>query len=151
MHYIILCLIILADQISKYWVRHAMLAGESLPIIKNVFHLSLVFNRGVAFGMFKQGSMFFILVALAAIVVIFVNLKFKSGFYKNNWLQKYSLLLILAGATGNLIDRLVFGYVIDFLDFRFWPVFNIADSAITIGACILVFGMFKKSKRARSV
>ena len=106
-----------------------------MPLIKGVFHLTLIHNRGAAFGILKNQTPFFIFVSILAVILIYSALR-------NNKNKKYSfhnvsLVLILAGALGNLIDRLRFGYVIDFLDLRIWPVFNVADSAITIGAILL--------------
>ncbi len=108
-------------------------------MISGVFHLTLVYNRGAAFGMLKNQIPLFIFVSLAAIVLIFVNLK-----KDNSFLNRISLSLILAGALGNLVDRIFLGHVVDFLDFRIWPVFNIADSAITIGAILLGYAILKK-------
>ena len=95
--------------------------------------MTLVHNRGAAFGMLKNQLFLFVMISFFAILFIFLHLKNK----KNPFLFKVSLSLILSGAVGNLIDRLRFGYVIDFLDLRFWPVFNLADSALTIGALLL--------------
>jgi signal peptidase II len=95
--------------------------------------MTLVYNRGAAFGMLKNQLFFFVLISFFVILFIFLHLKNK----KIPLLYKISLSLILAGSVGNLIDRLRFGYVIDFLDLRFWPVFNLADSALTIGALLL--------------
>ena len=89
-------------------------------------------NRGAAFGILKNQLAFFILVTLAAIVMIALSLKGK----EKCRLYKIGLAFMLAGAIGNLVDRVFFGYVIDFLDFRVWPVFNVADSFVTIGAVL---------------
>lgn len=96
-------------------------------------HLTLVRNTGAAFGLFRDQTIIFILISAAAIIFIgFYLIKKKTSYY-------LPLALILGGAVGNLIDRLRFGYVVDFIDLRFWPVFNVADSCITIGAVILFF------------
>ena len=147
MYCVIAFLIILFDQISKDIARGHLRLGESLPIIKNFFHLSLVFNTGAAFGLFRNETIFFILAACVAIIAIVRTLKFKIFYSTEFSLQSISLILILAGAIGNLIDRIRFGYVVDFLDFRIWPVFNIADSSITIGACLLIFGLLRGYKK----
>ena len=149
MYCVIAFLIILFDQISKDIARGHLRLGESLPIFKNFFHLSLVFNTGAAFGLFRNETIFFILASCVAIIAIVRTLKFKI-FYSNELsLESLSLILILAGAIGNLIDRIRFGYVVDFLDFRIWPVFNIADSSITIGACILILSLLKSPSKNR--
>jgi len=135
MIFIIIFSILFLDQFSKTLATKNLLLHRSLPLIKGIFHLTLIHNRGAAFGVLKNQAQLFILVSLFAIILIFWNLK--KNRYKKHSLSNISLSFILAGALGNLIDRLTLGYVIDFLDFRIWPVFNIADSAITVGAVLL--------------
>lgn len=133
--------ILICDQITKFIVQGLIPLDTSIPIIKDLFHLTLVFNRGAAFGIFKAQTAFFIAIAVATIIFIiyyFPRLK------KDEIFIKLGLASILGGVLGNLIDRLRFGYVIDFLDFRIWPVFNIADSAITIGAILLVMQLVNR-------
>ncbi|HAZ08084.1 MAG TPA: signal peptidase II [Elusimicrobia bacterium] len=129
--------IIFLDRLSKIFFSKLLSAGESLPIIKNVFHMTLVHNTGIAFGLFKDQGIVFIIIPVIAVILLIFNI----FYYKNNKeLSRTYILgfsLILGGAIGNLVDRINYGYVIDFIDFRFWPVFNIADSAITIGAIII--------------
>ncbi len=137
---IILTVIVVLDQISKYLVTSALRLHESVPVINGIFHLTVVHNRGAAFGLLKNQVYLFILTAFAAILLIFFHLR------KHTGVSAYTvgLSLILAGAVGNLIDRLRFGYVLDFLDFRVWPVFNVADSAITVGACLAVWATLRQ-------
>jgi len=130
---IIVTIILFFDQFSKILLSKALSLNSPQPVIKGFFYLTLLHNRGAAFGILKNQNIFFVAAALAAVILIAINLK-KGA---NSALMRISLALILAGAIGNLIDRLFFGYVIDFLDFRVWPVFNLADSSITIGAFIL--------------
>ncbi len=129
------------DQLTKFVISRNLSTFESVPVIPRVFHLTLVANRGAAFGILKNQTLLFISTSLLAVVLISFALmdKRQKGFYN------LSLSLILAGALGNLIDRLRFGYVIDFLDFRIWPVFNIADSAITVGAILLGWSILKNA------
>ena len=132
--------VLICDQIAKLFAVNLIPLGTSLPVIENFFHLTLVFNSGAAFGIFKSQVLFFITVGIAAIIFI--------SFYiprlkKDTVLVKIGFGSILGGILGNLIDRLRFGYVVDFLDFRIWPVFNIADSAITIGAVLIVIHLLK--------
>jgi len=111
--------------------------------------LTLVYNTGIAFGLFKGMGRILILIAIA--ICFFVFLKSRKEFdtyLKNSRLPQSKIIankiavgFILGGAISNVIDRLRFGYVIDFLDFRVWPVFNFADSFITIGAAILIFNL----------
>ncbi len=167
---IIIILILGLDQLTKLFINKNLSLNQSLPILKGIFHLTLVHNRGAAFGLLRNQTVLLIVSSLFAITLIYFNLK-KSGrdkkiafgdnskrfsvvgkvpytfpHHKKNSLYKLSLNLILAGALGNLIDRLCFGYVIDFLDLRIWPVFNVADSAITIGAILLGWSLLKESK-----
>jgi len=123
------------DQLTKLLVTKNLAPYQSVPVISGIFHITLVHNRGAAFGLLKGQFYLFVLASIGAIILIALHLKKNSG--RKFDVYSLSLLLILAGALGNLIDRLAFGYVIDFLDFRVWPVFNLADSAITIGAILL--------------
>ena len=134
--------ILVFDQLTKFIVSKKIPLGESLPIIKNIFHFTYILNRGAAFGIFKNQVYFFVITAIVAIGFILAHLR-----YRRVGRSRIALSLILSGALGNLIDRIRLGAVIDFLDFRIWPVFNIADSAITIGAILLAYTiMFKKDK-----
>ena len=115
--------------------------NESIKVIKGVFQLTLLHNRGAAFGILRNKVPLFIITSLAALVLIYLNLRNNK---RAKRLYIVALSLVAAGAIGNLIDRFCFGYVIDFLDFRIWPVFNIADSSITIGAILLGISILKQ-------
>lgn len=136
---LIASLVVIVDRLAKYLVFSNLLQGQSIEVIPKFFHLTLVLNTGAAFGIFKNFTAFFVVSSLSVIALI--------GIYA--WYCKLKDLflsvvlgLILGGAIANLIDRLIFGYVIDFLDFRIWPVFNIADSSITVGSILLVVKLF---------
>ena len=134
-------LIILAlDQLSKFIVIKNLNANQSIPIIKGLLYVTFVRNRGAAFGILKNQLPLFIFTALFAVVLIFLVISKKK---ERPLILNISLGLILAGAIGNLIDRLFLGYVVDFIDFRIWPVFNVADSAITVGAVLLGWSILK--------
>lgn len=134
--------VIFLDQITKLLAVKFLQLNTPFVLIKNFLNLTLVYNRGAAFGMFKNQLFTFVFISALAIIFIAYNLKNK----RNSFIFKISLSLILAGAIGNLIDRLRFGFVIDFLDFRIWPVFNLADSAITAAAFLLSWELlFKKN------
>lgn len=139
---IIVILILSLDQISKTVALRNLPLNNPVEVINNFFYLTLVHNKGAAFGILKGQTGFFILTAFLAVILILLNLKGNS--HKQPLIYNISLSLILAGGAGNLIDRLLYGYVVDFIDFRVWPVFNIADSAITIGAALLAYSIFKK-------
>lgn len=138
----IIAVILFLDQLTKFIATRFLAYNQSLPVIKGVFHLTLIHNTGAAFGILKNQTSLFIFSSITAIILIYFGLKDKK--YKKSY--KFSLSLILAGALGNLIDRISLGYVVDFLDFRVWPVFNLADSAITVGAILLGVSVLKKEE-----
>ena len=145
MAFLLILNVIFLDQLSKVLISRFLSLNQSLPVINRVFYLTLIHNRGAAFGILKGQLVFLIITALASIVLIYLSLRQTRGKKLSSY--DISLCLILAGGIGNLIDRLVFGYVIDFLDFRIWPVFNLADSAITVGAILLGLSILQTSKR----
>jgi len=137
--------IFLLDRFSKIFVLRNLKLNESVEIIKNIFYLALVHNTGAAFGIFKNQTLFFIVVSILAVITIVIYIK---KFLNIPFTIKTGLALILGGALGNLVDRLCFGYVVDFLDFKIWPVFNIADSAITVGTFLLIVNLMTKKRVA---
>lgn len=132
--------VIVLDRLTKALFMGLLLEGESLPVIRNVFHMTLIHNTGIAFGLFKNQGFVFIIIPVIAIILLGYNIYyFKCNNEKLSRTYILGFSLILGGAMGNLVDRILYGYVIDFIDFRVWPVFNIADTAITIGAVIIAF------------
>ncbi|MCM8789677.1 MAG: signal peptidase II [Candidatus Omnitrophica bacterium] len=139
----IVLFVLALDRLTKILVSSILSLNQSAAVIKGIFHITLVHNKGAAFGILKNQLLLLITTSLIAIFLIFKDFK------KNKRDRTYniSLSLILGGALGNLIDRVVFGYVIDFLDFRVWPVFNVADSAITIGVIMMGYSiLFSRNK-----
>lgn len=138
---LIICLVFF-DQISKYFVLEKLSKIGSINIIPNIFNFTYVENRGAAFGILQNQKWFFVLVALVVALFILYYL------YSNKNISgctRIGLILILSGAIGNLIDRIRLGFVVDFLDFIVWPVFNIADICVVIGGVLLSYGiLFKK-------
>jgi len=130
---IIVTSVIILDQVTKYLALSFLQLNSPFVLVKNFFNLTLVYNCGAAFGLFQNQLLMFVAISVFAIAIILSSLRNK----KNTLMFRLSLSLILGGAIGNLIDRLRFGFVIDFLDFRIWPVFNLADSFITIAAVLL--------------
>lgn len=141
MIFIIALSILFADQFTKILASRNLSLNETIPLIKGVFHFTLIHNRGAAFGMLKNQTLLFVIISVFAVLLIFFALR--NGGYRKLSFYNISLALILSGALGNLADRLRFGYVIDFLDFRIWPVFNLADSAVTIGAIMLGWSILR--------
>lgn len=139
-------LVVLFDRMSKIFFEGVLREGESLPIIRKVLHMTLVHNTGIAFGLFKGQDFVFIIVPIIAIILLAYNIYYYK--YNNEKLSRAYIIaisLIIGGAIGNLIDRIYCGHVIDFIDFRIWPVFNIADSAITIGAVLIAINCFQQT------
>ncbi|MBU4342780.1 MAG: signal peptidase II [Candidatus Omnitrophica bacterium] len=132
--------ILVLDQSLKSLVRLKLAVGESIPLINNIFHITYVSNTGAAFGLFKNSAVIFIIISVVAIVFIagLILRSIKRAEFMADPIFDSGLILIISGAIGNLIDRLKFGYVIDFIDVRIWPVFNIADTSITIGTLLLI-------------
>lgn len=133
-----------ADRLTKYWALHWLEPRGAVPLLP-FFHLTYVENTGAAFGIGHRRNGFFIgfsIVLLAAL--LYMQRKWRK---ENLWLQT-GLLLVSAGALGNLYDRIAYGFVVDFLDFRVWPVFNVADSCVSVGAACLAWGMVLEDRRA---
>ncbi|MDD5120652.1 MAG: signal peptidase II [Candidatus Omnitrophica bacterium] len=147
MIFIIAASIIFLDQTTKFFATKFLQVNTPVVFIKNFLNFTLVYNRGAAFGYFQNQLLLFIFISVFSIALIFYNLRDK----KSSRIFKLSLSLVLGGAIGNLIDRLRFGFVIDFLDFRVWPVFNLADSFITIGALLLTWELLFKKDASRNL
>lgn len=131
-------LIVLLDRVSKSFFLSLFSVGESIPVIRNIFHFTLVKNTGIAFGLFKEQGIIFVVISIIAIFFLGWILYSKRHEEELSKLSILGISFIIGGAFGNLTDRLQYGYVVDFIDFRIWPVFNIADSAITVGAALLI-------------
>jgi len=131
--------VLIVDQLSKFLVRKYLEPNQSVPIISNIFHLTYKQNTGAGFGILQNQNLFLIMVSIIVLgFAIYYCLKSKEFILK-------LLLSLLSGAViGNLIDRIFLGHVTDFLDFRIWPVFNIADSVITVTIIILIIYLWKK-------
>jgi signal peptidase II len=140
---VIVAFVVFLDQLTKYLAVKYLMPIGSYPVIKNFFHLTYVENKGAAFGMLQNKTLFFIIITLiVGAVLIYSMIKLPE-----NSVYNYTLAMILGGAIGNLIDRVRLGYVVDFIDFKFFPaVFNVADSFIVIGAIILGYLMIFKGK-----
>ncbi|HEY7914530.1 MAG TPA: signal peptidase II [Blastocatellia bacterium] len=147
LRYLMVTAVLLAlDQITKYWVSITFQEGdEGKDVIPGFFKLSYTENPGIAFGMLNSGEMRWVLVAISvvAIIVVIYYLMRTSASSK---LLLWSLAFLAAGISGNLIDRIRLGRVIDFILLYYktydWPVFNIADTAITIGAALMAIELF---------
>ena len=132
---------VLIDQITKFLINSNFQLNESLPVIKNIFYLTYIHNFGAGFGILQQQKFILIFASIIVIGAIFYYLG-KIG--NKDLLLQILVGLILGGTIGNLIDRASYGFVIDFLDFRIWPIFNFADSFVTAGVIGLVLYLWKK-------
>ncbi len=143
--------IVAADQVSKNWIIDRFdMWGESEAICGDFFRLTRVHNSGAAFGIARGYPHVFLYLTSIAIAALFLHKLLTSN---RTLLYQAALACVLSGAIGNLIDRVRFNYVIDFLDFGWgetrWPAFNVADSAITVGVCLLLAApYFTKSPAA---
>jgi signal peptidase II len=131
-----------ADQLTKLLAVSAQWHG--VPLLPPIVYLTYVQNTGAAFGLFKGRQAVFIVMAVLIIAWIAWELRVNRP---SGRLVQWSYGLMLGGAAGNLIDRVRFGYVIDFLDLRVWPVFNIGDSAITVGVSLLLLHALRRRHR----
>lgn len=146
--------IIAVDQITKHWFASNFTLYEQMVVIPDMFSWTLAYNRGAAFSFLANESgwqrWFFAVIALAVSVVLVVWLKRLKA--NETWLA-IALALVLGGAVGNLYDRVVLGHVVDFILVHwktqwYFPAFNVADSAITVGAVMLVLDMFRGNQHA---
>ncbi|MFO7929188.1 MAG: signal peptidase II [Candidatus Humimicrobiaceae bacterium] len=134
-------IIIAVDRYTKQWIMQNLPENNSIDLIPGVLLITHVKNSGASFGLFQgYANILAIISVIAIILIIFIKiyLKFDSYFYN------IALGFILGGAIGNLIDRVVYGEVVDFLNLVYWPVFNIADSFIIIGFGIVIIFLFKE-------
>jgi signal peptidase II len=141
---IVAALAITLDQLTKLWVRDHLVLGESLPIIGRL-SLNYTINTGAAFGLLANQTVPLIIMSIASLLIILLFLRYLSHI---TTLSMVSIGFIWGGAVGNLIDRIHFGHVTDFIDFRLWggfhwPTFNIADAAITVGVIALIYHFFR--------
>jgi len=151
----IVAVVVSLDQISKAWVMAWLPEGHWWSPwsgdTAEIFRITHVTNSGAAFGLFPNQGNFFILVAIIVVIAIVFYYRRLPA---EDWLIRVSLGLQLGGAIGNLIDRLRFGYVIDFIDISFWPVFNLADASITVGVLLIIYQLWRmeraKAQRERA-
>jgi signal peptidase II len=144
----IAALVVLIDQLTKRWALHALANGRTIDVIGSL-RFNLAFNSGMAFSQARGAGPFIGVLALLVIVVLLVSLR-RNG----SVLSAVGIGLVVGGAVGNVLDRLfrggdgfLSGEVIDFIDLQWWPVFNVADIAVTVGGAILVVGSVLASRQ----
>ena len=143
-------IIVIIDQISKYLIRSTMELHETIPLIKDFFHLTYVSNDGMAFGINFPGGIYIFTIASFILTIFLIGYLWYER--KSNIILRISLALIIAGAIGNFIDRAMYREVVDMFDFIFWGyhwyIFNVADSAVTVGMIIyLIYSFFLQPKK----
>ncbi len=131
--------LLMLDQWSKYLVRKNLSLFESVPIIRNIFHLTYIENTGVAFGLFSGKTWLFLILSSIILIGLLFYL-YKYG--RNNKWACYGSAFVVSGAIGNMIDRMMKASVTDMFDFQIWPIFNIADIAVCVGFILLAVFLF---------
>ncbi len=141
--YSIAAISIMIDQIVKIIIRTKMKLNTSIPLIPNIFNLTYVENKGAAFSILQNTQIFLIIIGLVFLYVIDYYIKKEKKFDKLNII---ALGLIIGGIIGNLVDRILLHAVVDYLDFTLinFPIFNIADSCITIGVILFIISIIKE-------
>jgi signal peptidase II len=143
-------LVILADQLSKWWIRENLDPGQSL-FDAGFFRIVYIYNTGAAFGIFKNHSLILTIVDFVgiAVILLLVLVWSRRWSFFDSLLVNAAIGLVLGGTIGNLIDRLSLGYVTDFIDFKVWPSFNIADSSVTVGVIIIAYRIISLAQPAK--
>jgi len=138
--WIIAAVVLVLDRISKLLIVAHLNINESLPLLQHFFHLTYVQNTGAAFGLFPGQTIYLVVLTLIGFAVAIILRKKIARLNKN---MLICLGMIIGGALGNFIDRVYWGYVVDFIDFRLWPfIFNIADSTLVVGSLLLAIMIF---------
>lgn len=146
-------IVLMIDQCTKYWMSMNLREGDEIDVIRGFFKFSYTENPGIAFGMLNNANVKWLLVTISAAAIIIVAV-YMTRTATSNRLLLWSLALLAAGISGNLVDRVRMGRVIDFILVYYksyeWPVFNIADTAITIGAALMAIELFLPPQHERN-
>lgn len=139
-YFFLFLFLVFLDQLTKFFIRTNYLSNSSRQFL--FFNLTYVVNTGVSFGLFKGNNLLFLFLLLIAFIFFLYKL---TKLKKRQFIFKIPLIFLCSGILGNLLDRIFLGYVVDFIDFNFWPVFNLADSYISISAILILYiSFFKK-------
>ena len=141
----VVLLTFLFDQLSKFLILKTLSFGDSVAVLPHLFYLTLVQNTGIAFGMLQGWSHLLLWMNTGILFALCLLIALRRFF--NEPLLRIGIGMVTGGGLGNLLDRLRFGYIVDFLDFRVWPVFNLADSAICIGTFLLLIALLRPSRK----
>lgn len=140
MFYLVTIVWLLLDQLSKYYVQTHMHLGQSIAVIPGFFHWTYIVNHGAAFGILRDQRYLFLAIVIVLILVIAYHYK---AVVRGPAYIRIGTGILLAGAVGNAIDRFTQGGVVDFFDFRVWPIFNVADIGIVVGIVLVAYYMIK--------
>ncbi|MEA3306119.1 MAG: signal peptidase II [Candidatus Omnitrophota bacterium] len=144
--------LLILDQITKISAVMHLKLNQSYPVMEGILHFTRVHNTGAAFGFLKEGTAIFIFLSIVTILlIVFYPVRDIKNTASSCRYLRFGLLFILAGTIGNLIDRIRFGYVVDFIDLRVWPVFNVADIALTLGGACILYHIIIKVKSAPNI
>ena len=147
MYYIAILALIGLDWLTKYWIQTSMALNDTIPVIDGIFHITYIHNYGAAFSILQGKQSFLLIVTGIAMTAILAYMVIGQIKKKAAPMELWSLALILAGGIGNFIDRVRFGYVVDFFDFRIWPIFNVADIAVCCGCGLRFAALFSFGRR----
>ncbi len=145
--FLVALFVIVADQFSKAWIRSSLPEGHTMLRL-GFFRITHIQNTGAAFGLFPDQSLVLTIFALIVGTIILFFVVYGYRYYP--WLGSTAITLVLglvlSGTVGNLVDRFRFGHVTDFIDFSYWPAFNIADSAVTIGVILFALLLLRHAQ-----
>jgi signal peptidase II len=136
--------VVILDRLTKMLVQNHMTEGMSIPVIPGLMSFTYILNPGAAFGLLEHRRLFFIAMTIAVIVAVFY---LRHRIAEEDATVQLGVAFFLGGAAGNLIDRIETGYVIDFFDFHFWPIFNVADIFICVGVGLIVWNIIRDEFR----
>ena len=136
-------IIFFSDFFIKSYLKNNF-AYQSIPVVKNIFNITVVFNRGAAFGILKGCSDLLVYIGIVFIIILIAIMKNDAG---KNMFSMAVFGMILGGALSNIFDRIVYGFVVDYIDFKIWPVFNISDMCISIGVLILFLQSLSRNEK----
>lgn len=137
---LIAAFVVVVDQLTKYLVTSNMIEGMGIPIVDGIFHLTFILNPGAAFGILENNRWFFVITAVSVLLFLFYYRRIIMAEPK---VVQVGTALFAGGAMGNLLDRIRTGLVVDFFDFRIWPIFNMADIAICLGVGLILWSTIK--------
>ncbi len=140
-------ILLIIDRLTKWWISSTLDRGVPNDLIGNVIRLTRVHNDGGAFGIFPGGGIVFLVVSGVVSLILFLVLL---TMQIDSRLIRTGMAFVLAGALGNLVDRIQWGYVLDFFEIRGFPIFNVADACITVGAGFIVLAIVFGGERNRS-